>query len=76
MANHSVGPNPGPQKTPAPIVKCVMPQQGARRLTLAELDAALTRAEHRLGLCDIEDEPPEALAEFEAIGAAMLRFDV
>lgn len=58
-----------------PIVKSVIPQ-GSRRLTVAQLDAALTKAEAEYGLCPIDDEPPEALAEFEAIGAAMLRFDV
>jgi hypothetical protein len=47
---------------------------GARRLTIAEFEAAMTRAEHALGLPPIEDESEADLADYEAIGAAMLRF--
>jgi hypothetical protein len=47
---------------------------GARRLTIAEFEAAMTRAEAMLGLPPIEDESEADLADYEAIGAAMLRF--
>lgn len=46
-----------------------------KRLTVAELEAALDKAEAALGLPDIDDEPAEDQAEFERIGRALLRFD-
>jgi hypothetical protein len=41
-------------------------------MKVAGFETAMSRAEAMLGLGPIEDETPEALAEFERIGAAML----
>jgi hypothetical protein len=41
-------------------------------ITLAQLDAVLSRFEREHDLPPIEDQPAEMLAEYERVGAAML----